>query len=103
MKSCQSNLVIAFDALFQLFCNFINTTTYLSASMNRFGDFLPLLQHFKSFWAILKVLFSIWQNIEPCPAILYVIGQIYNVRKGQVYNLGIWSHCFLQIQAFISC
>ena len=59
----------------------------IACSVTRFGEISPLLQHFKSLWAILKLLFGIRQIFEPDLANLYAIRKIYIVTKGQILKI----------------
>ena len=57
-------------------------------------NFRHFCNSLKAFGKFLLVLFSIWQNIEPCLAIFYIIGQINIVTISQVLknNLGRSGH-----------
>ena len=61
-------------------------------SVTRFGEILPLGQHFINLGQIVESLFSVWQIFEPTlENVLYSI----NVARGQILKnkIAIWSQC----------
>ena len=78
-----------------IFCFLTTMTIYLSLSVTRFGEILPLWLKFTSLWQICKGLFLIWQNAEPILANLWHFWAnfLYCKWPNIENNLTIWSHC----------
>ena len=70
-----------------LFCSNIGCVT-------RFGEISPFGQNLQSLGKLFEVFFAIWEILDQCGKILYVIGQVLIDANGQMLknNIAIWSH-----------